>query len=46
MRTAIFLSAILIAECINKDCVHENANLLSTVMAIFLAIDIVENVLN
>lgn len=42
MRTAIFLGAILIAESINNDCIHENTDLLSVVMAIFIGVDIID----
>lgn len=42
MRTVILLSAILIAESINRQCVNENVNLLSICMFIFIVIDVIE----
>lgn len=42
MRTAIFLGAILIAASINNDYIHENTDLLSVVMAIFIGVDIID----
>ena len=46
MRTVILLSAILIAESINHQCVNENVDLLSICMLIFICIDVIEFVLN
>lgn len=45
MRTVILLSAILIAESINHQCVNENVDLLSICMFIFIVIDVVEFIL-
>lgn len=42
MRTAIFLGAIVIAASINNDYIHENTDLLSVVMAIFIGGDFVD----
>lgn len=46
MRTAILLGAILIAECINKDCVSESIYILSLCMFIFIIADVVDFILN
>lgn len=45
MRTAILLGATLIAECINKDCVSENIDILSICMWVFIVIDVIEFIL-
>jgi hypothetical protein len=42
MRTVILLSAMLIAESINQQCVKENVDLLSICMLIFIGIDVIE----
>lgn len=45
MRTAILLGATLIAECINKDCVSENIDILSLCMFIFIIADVIDFVI-
>ena len=42
MRTAILLGAVLIAECINKNCVSENIDILSLCMLIFIIADVID----
>lgn len=46
MRTAILLGAVLIAECINKDCASENMDILSLCMLIFITADVIEFISN
>lgn len=45
MRTAILLSAILIAASINSDYVDANTNILSIGIAIFIGIDVFDFIL-
>ena len=42
MRTVILLSAILIAESINHQCVNENVDLLSICMPFFIGFDVID----
>lgn len=45
MRTVILLSAMLIAESINQQCVKENVDLLSICMLIFIGFDVIDFVI-
>jgi hypothetical protein len=45
MRTVILLSAILIAESINHQCVNENVDLLSICMPFFIGFDVIDFVI-
>lgn len=45
MRTVILLSAILIAENINHQCVNENVDLLSICMPFFIGFDVIDFVI-
>lgn len=45
MRTVILLSAILIAESINHQCVNENVDLLYICMSFCIGFDVIDFVI-